>query len=205
MNLAKAQECFFNSRVQSSPICAWLRVMVLYNFLYLPITLSWADEYCYGRAARCRIGCFIFLCARVWIVQVLMNNTLYHQAYIEGYTELLGISTYCRLNLTMTRMELLIQGNFLNLIKAELFVFAAYSYLFPSAEFYVRVTVDLSGINNVSNFLCAPFLKIIWRPTCLLKNSWFRVTFTMFSYSPSYTCSATNLFLRSFLSQKGNC
>lgn len=135
--------------------------MVLYNFLYLPIILSWADELCYGCAARCQIGCFIFSCARVWIVQVLMNNALYHQAYIEGYTELLGISTYCRLNLTMTRMELLIQGNFLNLIKAELFVFAAYSYLFPSAEFYVRVTVDLSGINNVSYFLCAPFLKII--------------------------------------------
>ena len=130
--------------------------MVLYNFLYLPIILSWADELCYGCAARCRIGCFIFLCARVWIVQVLMNNTLYHQAYIEGYTELLGISTYCRLNLTMTRMELLIQGNFLNLIKAELFVFAAYSYLFPSAEFYVRVTVDLSGINNVSNLCSLP-------------------------------------------------
>lgn len=83
-----------------------------------------------------------------WFYVDARKTPIFIEAYIEGYTELLGISTYCRLNLTMTRMELLIQGNFLNLIKAELFVFAAYSYLFPSAEFYVRVTVDLSGINN---------------------------------------------------------
>ena len=72
------------------------------------------------------------------------------QAYIEGYINLLGISTYCRLNLTMTQFELLIQGNFLNLIKAELFVSASYSLTFLGAQFYVRVTVDLAGINNVS-------------------------------------------------------
>lgn len=170
MGLKNSNRNFENKKInkQNTPVHEFSqgpRVFLQFKsriFSYMCMTfLSWADELCYGCAARCRIGCFIFLCARVWIVQVLMNNTLYHQAYIEGYTELLGISTYCRLNLTMTRMELLIQGNFLNLIKAELFVFAAYSYLFPSAEFYVRVTVDLSGINNVSNFLCAPFLKII--------------------------------------------
>lgn len=71
------------------------------------------------------------------------------QAYIEGYAELLGISAYCRLNMTLDRMELLIRGNFLNLIKAELFVSAGYSLTFAGAHFYVRVTVDLSGINNV--------------------------------------------------------
>ena len=194
----------FKSRIFSY-MCMTLRYGLIQFFVFANYIVMgrWTLLWMCGTLSNRML--YFFLCARVWIVQVLMNNTLYHQAYIEGYTELLGISTYCRLNLTMTRMELLIQGNFLNLIKAELFVFAAYSYLFPSAEFYVRVTVDLSGINNVGNFLCAPFLKIIWRPTCLLKNSWFRVTFTMFSYSPSYTCSATNLFLRSFLSQKGNC
>lgn len=46
-------------------------------------------------------------------------------------------------------MELLIQGNFLGLIKAEVFVAASYSLTFAGAPFYVRVTVDLSGINNV--------------------------------------------------------
>lgn len=75
------------------------------------------------------------------------------QAYIEGYTNLLGISTYCRLNLTMTQMELLIQGNFLGLIKAELFLSASYSLTFVGAQFYVRVTVDLSGINDVRNLI----------------------------------------------------
>ena len=87
-------------------------------------------------------------------VQFLACNGIFSlQAYIEGYTELLGISTYCRLNLTMTRMELLIQGNFLGLIKAELFVSASYSLSFVGAQFYVRVTVDLSGINNVRKIL----------------------------------------------------
>ena len=49
----------------------------------------------------------------------------------------------------MTRMELLIQGDFLGLITAEVFVLASYSYTFAGAQFYVRVTVDLSGINSV--------------------------------------------------------
>ena len=49
----------------------------------------------------------------------------------------------------MTQMELLIQGNFLGLIKAELFMSASYSLTFLGAQFYVRVTVDLSGINDV--------------------------------------------------------
>lgn len=73
------------------------------------------------------------------------------QAYIEGYVNLLGISSYVRLNLTMTRIEFLLQGNFLNLIKAELFLSASYSasFTFIGAEFYVRVTVDLDGINAV--------------------------------------------------------
>jgi len=53
----------------------------------------------------------------------------------------------------MERMELLIQGNFLGLIKAELFVSASYSLSFVGAQFYVRVTVDLSGINNVRKIL----------------------------------------------------
>ena len=77
------------------------------------------------------------------------TGPFFTQAYIEGYTNLLGISTYCRLNLTMTQMELLIQGNFLGLIKAELFMSASYSLTFLGAQFYVRVTVDLSGINDV--------------------------------------------------------
>lgn len=82
-----------------------------------------------------------------------LTGYFFTQAYIEGYTNLLGISTYCRLNLTMTQMELLIQGNFLGLIKAELFVSASYSLTFIGAQFYVRVTVDLSGINDVRNLM----------------------------------------------------
>jgi len=53
----------------------------------------------------------------------------------------------------MERMELLIRGNFLGLIKAELFVSASYSLSFVGAQFYVRVTVDLSGINNVRKII----------------------------------------------------
>ena len=82
-----------------------------------------------------------------------VTGPFFTQAYIEGYTNLLGISTYCRLNLTMTQMELLIQGNFLGLIKAELFMSASYSSTFVGAQFYVRVTVDLSGINDVRNLI----------------------------------------------------
>ena len=50
----------------------------------------------------------------------------------------------------MTRMELLIRGSFLGLITAELFVSASYSITFAGASFYVRVTVDLSGLKKVS-------------------------------------------------------
>ena len=82
-----------------------------------------------------------------------LTGYFFTQAYIEGYTNLLGISTYCRLNLTMTQMELLIQGNFLGLIKAELFVSASYSLTFIGAQFYVRVIVDLSGLNDVRNLI----------------------------------------------------
>lgn len=57
------------------------------------------------------------------------------------------------MNLTMTHMELLLQGDFLGLIKAEVFVSASYSLTFDSAEFYVRVTVDLDGINEVRKTL----------------------------------------------------
>ena len=46
-------------------------------------------------------------------------------------------------------MELLIQGSFLGLITAEVFVSASYSITFAGASFYVRVTVDLTAINNV--------------------------------------------------------
>ena len=47
-------------------------------------------------------------------------------------------------------MELLLQGDFLGLIKAEVFVSASYDFVsFSGASFYVRVTVDLSGINAV--------------------------------------------------------
>ncbi|KAJ7381165.1 hypothetical protein OS493_004764 [Desmophyllum pertusum] len=38
--------------------------------------------------------------------------------------------------------------SFLDLIKAELFGSASYSFSFVGAQFYVRVTVDLSGINT---------------------------------------------------------
>ncbi|XP_067053119.1 uncharacterized protein [Acropora muricata] len=76
------------------------------------------------------------------------SPVIYYEAYIEGYTNLLGIETYCRLNLTMTQVELLIQGNFLNLIKAELYLTAGYSLTGFGANFYVRVTVDLGGINK---------------------------------------------------------
>ena len=66
----------------------------------------------------------------------------------------------------MTRMELLIRGSFLGLITAEVFVAASYTLLFPSAQFYVRVTVDLSGINNVRKI--APVIELIFvLPVCI--------------------------------------
>ncbi|XP_022792631.1 uncharacterized protein LOC111331727 [Stylophora pistillata] len=70
------------------------------------------------------------------------------EAYIEGYTNILGISTYCRLNLTITRIEMLVQGNFLELIKAELFMTASYSLTSLGTQFYIKINVDLHGINN---------------------------------------------------------
>ncbi|KAK3707600.1 hypothetical protein QZH41_017862 [Actinostola sp. cb2023] len=69
--------------------------------------------------------------------------------YIEGYINIFSISVYTRLNMTMTHMELLVRGNFLNLIKAEVFVAAEYSFTlsFNDAKFYIKVEVDLSGLN----------------------------------------------------------
>ena len=49
----------------------------------------------------------------------------------------------------MTQVELLIQGNFLGLIKAELYLTAGYSLSSFGGNFYVRVTVDLGGLNKV--------------------------------------------------------
>ena len=48
-------------------------------------------------------------------------------------------------------MEYHLQGDFLGLIKAEVFITASYSlpFSFAGAQFYVRVAVDLAGINNV--------------------------------------------------------
>ena len=89
----------------------------------------------------------------LFLLKHILCIILFLQAYIEGYTKLLGISTYVRLNLTMSHIELLIQGNFLNLIKAELYLTAGYSLTGFSANFYVRVTVDLSGINKVRKSL----------------------------------------------------
>ena len=52
-------------------------------------------------------------------------------------------------------MELLLQDEFLGLIKAEVFVAASYpvNHNFAGAQFFVRVTVDLSGINDVRKLL----------------------------------------------------
>ena len=49
----------------------------------------------------------------------------------------------------MTSIELLVGGNFLNLIKAELFLYTSYSVNKFGGDFYVIVTVDLYAINNV--------------------------------------------------------
>lgn len=49
----------------------------------------------------------------------------------------------------MTHAELLLQGNFLGLIRAEVFVVAGLRLEWLGADFYVRVTIDLSGINKV--------------------------------------------------------
>ena len=60
---------------------------------------------------------------------------------------------YANMNLTMTEFQLLVQGNFLNLLKAEVFVAASYGRSFQQSKFYARVSVDLSGLNDVSVIL----------------------------------------------------
>lgn len=70
----------------------------------------------------------------------------------------------------MSHIELLIQGNFLNLIKAELYLTAAYSLTGFSANFYVRVTVDLSGINKVRKSLKTSCLQSKLKKITLLSS-----------------------------------
>ena len=65
---------------------------------------------------------------------------------------ILGISVYANMNLTMTEFQLLVRGNFLNLIKAEVYVAANYAPIFSQLKFYAKVTVDLSGLNKVRCF-----------------------------------------------------
>ncbi|KAK3701098.1 hypothetical protein QZH41_015878, partial [Actinostola sp. cb2023] len=80
---------------------------------------------------------------------VHVRSSFFWDVYIEGYINIFSISVYTRLNMTMTHMELLVRGNFLNLIKAEVFVAAEYSFTlsFNDAKFYIKVEVDLSGLN----------------------------------------------------------
>ena len=70
-------------------------------------------------------------------------------------------------------MELLLQGNFLGLIKAEVFVAASYTLTFAGSQFYVRVTVDLSGINDVSEITITGVNSVscIFKTTVLLTES----------------------------------
>ena len=70
----------------------------------------------------------------------------------------------------MSHIELLIQGNFLNLIKAELYLTAGYSLTGFSANFYVRVTVDLSGINKVRKSLKISCLQSKLKKITLLSS-----------------------------------
>ena len=70
----------------------------------------------------------------------------------------------------MSHIELLIQGNFLNLIKAELYLTAGYSLTGFSANFYVRVTVDLSGINKVRKSLKISSLQSKLKKITLLSS-----------------------------------
>ena len=70
----------------------------------------------------------------------------------------------------MSHIELLIQGNFLNLIKAELYLTAGYSLTGFSANFYVRVTVDLSGINKVRKSLKTSCLQSKLKQITLLSS-----------------------------------
>lgn len=95
------------------------------------------------------------------------------QSYVEGHTNILGISTYCRLNLTTTRIELLVQGNFLNLIKAELYMTASYSLTWLGTQFYIRINVDLHAINNVRKCFFPYLTKTVLTSddTCRCKRS----------------------------------
>ena len=70
----------------------------------------------------------------------------------------------------MSHIELLIQGNFLNLIKAELYLTAGYSLTGFSANFYVRVSVDLSGINKVRKSLKISSLQSKLKKITLLSS-----------------------------------
>jgi hypothetical protein len=54
----------------------------------------------------------------------------------------------------MTEFQLLVRGNFLNLIKAEVYVAANYAPSFSLLKFYAKVTVDLSGLNKVGIYCC---------------------------------------------------
>ena len=83
----------------------------------------------------------------------------------------------------MTRMELLLQGDFLGLIKAEVFVASSYSLTFGGSQFYVRVTVDLSGINDVSEITITGVNSVtcIFKTTVLLTES--RTDLAMFLIS----------------------
>ncbi|CAB3978528.1 sushi, von Willebrand factor type A, EGF and pentraxin domain-containing 1-like [Paramuricea clavata] len=76
------------------------------------------------------------------------KKPFYVNCRFEGFVSVLGISAYANMNLTMTEFQLLVQGNFLNLIKAEVYVAANYAPVFSLLKFYAKVTVDLSGLNK---------------------------------------------------------
>lgn len=85
-----------------------------------------------------------------WFYIQLRKDPVFFEAYIEGYIDLFSIRTYCRLNLTMEAFELLIRGNFMGLIKAEVFVAANYPmYGLAGIKFYVKVEVDLYALNKL--------------------------------------------------------
>lgn len=73
----------------------------------------------------------------------------------------------------MTQIELLIQGNFLNLIKAEVYLFASYSTKWIGAQFYVKITVDLKAINNVSSVV--KIIKVQLKEVCKVGDAIFVV------------------------------
>ena len=53
----------------------------------------------------------------------------------------------------MTQFQLLVRGDFLGILKAKVYVAANYAPRFSQLNFYAKVTVDLSGLTDVS-FLC---------------------------------------------------